>query len=52
MRQIDAGKVAVNSWLTFEATLNLKTLAAKRHMTIDQTIECAIDAAWNDAGRP
>ena len=52
LRQIDAGKVAVNTWLTFEAVQCLKALAAKRRMTLDQTIECAIDVAWTDAGRP
>ena len=52
LRQIDAGRVAVNVWLTFETMQNLKALAAKRRLTLEQAIDLAIDEAWQTAGRP
>jgi hypothetical protein len=52
LRQIAAGRIAVNIWLTFETMQCLKALAAKRRISFDKTIECAIDAAWIDAGKP
>lgn len=52
LRQIDAGRVAVNVWLTFETMQNLKALAAKRRLTLERAIDLAIDEAWIEAGRP
>jgi len=51
-RQIDAGRVGVKVWLDFEVMENLRALAYKRRLTLNQTIEMAIDETWEAAGRP
>ena len=50
--QIDAGRVLVKVWLSYEAKQNLLALAGKRRMTLEKAIELAIEESWETAGKP
>ncbi len=51
-RQIDAGRVSVTIWLDFETLQNLRALAYRRKVTLQETVEAAINSEWEAAGRP
>ena len=51
-RQREAGRVLLKVWIGDEIKQNLLALAGKRRRTLDQTIEMAINDAWDVAGRP
>lgn len=50
--QMDAGRVPVKVWIEFETLQNLRALAHKRRMTLQQAVEAAINGEWEAAGRP
>ena len=52
MRKSDAGLSMVQVWLSFDTMQNLRSLAYKRRMSQEATIEAAINGEWEAAGRP
>lgn len=51
-RQTDAGRVSVTVWLDFDTLQNLRALAYRRTMTLQEAVESAINGEWEAAGRP